>query len=133
MFENNGIRGESDRTHRRKLTKDLKNRKTSLTKKLLYRLSGPHRIHSRIANNAYRIVDSRTGLVREANVAYLKLFNPWSDDWESDRELITQEFEALELTVSKNDICVIRFEQLTDEDPPWCVGKILEKIQPANW
>ena len=65
--------------------------------------------------------------MREANVAYLKLFNPWSDDWESDRELITQEFEALELTVSKNDICVIRFEQLTDEDPPWCVGKILEK------
>jgi len=127
LFENNGIRGESDRTHRSKLTKDLKNRKTSLTKKLLYRLSGPHRIHSRIANNAYRIVDSRTGLVREANVAYLKLFNPWSDDWESDRELITQEFEALELTVSKNDICVIRFEQLTDEDPPWCVGKILEK------
>ena len=131
LFENNGLKSDG-MPYRATNTKDFKNRKSSLTKKLLYRFSGPHRIHSKIANNAYRIVDSRSGVVRDANVAYLKQYNPWDSNWEVDSDRICQEFEALEVSVLKNDICIVRFEQVEDTDPPWAVVKVLEKEKEGD-
>ena len=127
LFENTGVRKEDDKANRNKVARDLKNRKTTLTKKFLYRYSGPHRIHAKISNNAYQFVDGRTGKIRDANVRFLRLWNPWDDSWENQPEHTVQDFVEREVVVLRNDICIIRFAQECPEDPPWGVVKILQK------
>lgn len=132
LFENIGVRSDGKVDNSRRSKEGTESRKTALTSKFLYRLSGVHTISKKVSRNAYEIIDYRTNKKRLANVANLKLYTPWNSDWDQNQEELVQDFEERPINPLVDDICIIRCERKHETDRPFEVAKILHKYSDGR-